>query len=198
MQSVLTIDKLNDMAAQIEATKLSLVTQEQGMSDHDKKVDRFIAEHQAEWKAIGEHYRLLRKSRGFTQSQVAEALGVSPTKISQFENGKCVSHANLLENAYSMFFAIDDEINGVLDIERYTDHIIGNIEEFVTDHTPAQHSKLLRSIVKLGKYLYDAQERLGAHVSPMVMCGLIDVAMEAKVKQDPLFINAMQRLYANN
>jgi len=86
----LTMDQLDDMTAQIEATKLSLVTREQTKSAHNIKADRFIADHQEEWKVIGEQCRARREKRGLTQLYIANALGVSATKISQYERGRCV------------------------------------------------------------------------------------------------------------
>ena len=108
MQNVLTMDQLDDMTAQIEATKLSLVTREQGISDYDLVKDRFIAEHQDAWKATGEHYRSLRTGRGITRKSVAEALGVSASKISNFENGQGITHAKLIAKAYGMFLTLHE------------------------------------------------------------------------------------------
>src|SRR5437764_5430815 len=40
------------------------------------------------WRALGKQLRLAREAAGFTQSEVAEMLGVSRPTVSQIEGGK--------------------------------------------------------------------------------------------------------------
>jgi len=105
---MLTIEELNTMVTQIEATKLSLVARDESRDYFEARKKRFIIEHRGKWKEIGNEFREERESYGLTQELVAKALGVSASKVSNFENGRSITHAKLMESAYSMFLKIHE------------------------------------------------------------------------------------------
>lgn len=160
MQNILTVEQLDTMAAQIEATKLSLVAREESRENLEARKERFIAQHQSEWKETGSHYRALRISKGLSQESVAEALGVSASKISNFENGKSITHAKLVAKSYKMFLAIHQEVCNIETIEDYASSVIGNIEELVRDCEPKERPATLRAVKILSDYLFNVQVRL--------------------------------------
>jgi len=109
-QTTLTIEQLDDMAAQIESHKAALALREESKEHFEKAKERFILAHQDEWLKTGKHYRALRIGKGLSQESVAIALGVSASKISNFESGKSITHAKLVANAYKMFLELREAV----------------------------------------------------------------------------------------
>lgn len=160
MNNLLTVEQLNTMAEQIEATKLSLIAREESKDYFEAAKERFIKENQDEWRETGKYYRSLRVSQGLSQADVAYAIGVSPSKISNFENGHSISHAKLVEKAYKMSLAIDKEASNIKNIETYVDSVIGNIEGLIEGYEPGQRASVLKSVKILSDYLFNTQIRL--------------------------------------
>ena len=97
----ITLDKINTMAAELEAMKAQLA-EPTVKSNWTNASPDFLAKNQPEWIAKGAHYKSLRESFGISKAKTARMLGVSTTKLTKFEQGGCVSHAALMENAYRM------------------------------------------------------------------------------------------------
>lgn len=70
-----------------------------------ERARRYVERNQNHWQAKGAIFRNWRESLGLTVSQVARALGISPARVTRFENGEPVRDARLLESAYSMLLA---------------------------------------------------------------------------------------------
>jgi len=72
----------------------------------EERKEQFILEHQDKWRKIGNEFKESRESYGLTKQFVAKELGVSVSKVSNFENGNSITHAKLMENAYFMLFIL--------------------------------------------------------------------------------------------
>lgn len=62
----------------------------------------FIAENQTEWKEIGQFFKGKREKRNMTKAAMARNIGISPSTLTNFEEGEPVQSAKLIQRAYSM------------------------------------------------------------------------------------------------
>ena len=193
MQNVLTVEQLNSMSAQIEAHKLALVSREESRGYLEERKERFIAKHQEEWKAMGSHYRSLRVACGLSQEQVADAIGVSTSKVSNFENGRSITHAKLVAKAYEMFLAIHKEVCDLENIHDYAGNVIENVELFVKNCQPEEQPTTLHAIKCLSDYLFEMQIRL-AQQKPKAKLRLQGKVMETEITKDPVYRNLMKQM----
>lgn len=64
-------------------------------------------------KEIGQRLASLRKVKGFTQKQLSDALGVSQSNLSDYENGGLRLHAELILDICSTLSISADELLGL-------------------------------------------------------------------------------------
>ena len=64
-------------------------------------------------KAIGQRLASLRKAGGFTQKQLADAIGVSQSNLSDYENGGLRLHAELFLDVCRALSISADELLGL-------------------------------------------------------------------------------------
>ncbi len=60
-------------------------------------------------KIVGENFRRLRKNKGLTQEQLAEALKIQPNSLALIETGRTFISSELLSKA-SNFFDVDASV----------------------------------------------------------------------------------------
>ena len=64
-------------------------------------------------KNIGQRLASLRKAKGFTQKQLSDALGVSQSNLSDYENAGLRLHAELILDICSILAISADELLGL-------------------------------------------------------------------------------------
>lgn len=67
---------------------------------------------------FGNRLRKLRKSRGLTQAQLADLLGLSPAAIGNYENGDRIPRPKHLSQICILFNVTSDYLLGISSIER--------------------------------------------------------------------------------
>lgn len=68
--------------------------------DRQRRRELFIEKHQEEWRKRGKKYRYIRKLMEISHYELAKCLGLSPSVILAFEEGKPVQRPRFVEGAY--------------------------------------------------------------------------------------------------
>lgn len=64
---------------------------------------------------IGDSFKRFRQERGFTQQQVAEALGIQKSAYQRYEHGRVIPAATLIINLADLFDVSADYLLGRTD-----------------------------------------------------------------------------------
>jgi transcriptional regulator with XRE-family HTH domain len=102
---------------------------------------------------MGNRIKEVRKSKGITQKELAEKLGVTPQAVSQFEKTDSAKfNVSTLQNIAA---ALDCTINDLVDSELYSE--ISGIKELIDDPRDKRlMTYLLQKSSKLNRMGYDA------------------------------------------
>ena len=68
--------------------------------EREKRRRKYIKDNQDDWKIIGQQNRIARKLINISHYELAKCIGVSPSVILAFEEGRPVQRPRFVENAY--------------------------------------------------------------------------------------------------
>lgn len=99
-------DKILNNTEAVEMDNLARIYREDYIPNvlHQRaEKERFIGERVNEWEEEGQRYKKEREELGITKHEMACAISVSTTTISNFEKGYPVQRAELLKSAYDLY-----------------------------------------------------------------------------------------------
>jgi len=93
---------------------------------------------------FGKRVKELRKSKGYTQEQIAELIGIEPPNISKLEKG---IHFPLPENIEKLAKALNSNIQDLFDFEHFEDK--NNLKIKLQEYIETAEEKEIEFIYKL-------------------------------------------------
>ena len=99
---------------------------------------------------IGKQIFFLRKSKGITQEQLAQKLGVTNQAVSKWESEQCLPDIQLIPEIADFFSVSINELMGV-ETKNNDDDILITIKNAILDSEPGTE---MAQIVKIAKALH--------------------------------------------
>ncbi|MCP3031949.1 hypothetical protein LF817_11390 [Halobacillus sp. A1] len=90
---------------------------EDTIKELEARKELFIKENEQEWKEKGFLFKHSRETFGYTKAYVSNQIGISPGRLTKFENGSPVSDSKLIERCYFFFLkqqGMQDSMQNVL------------------------------------------------------------------------------------
>ena len=102
-------------------------------------------------KQFGKRIKEIKKSKGYTQEQLAERIGIEPPNVSKLEKGL---HFHLPENIEKISKALDVEIKDLFDFEHINSRQIltNQLKKYIDSATDKDIEFLYKTIKNLQQY----------------------------------------------
>ncbi|MCM0758498.1 hypothetical protein M7775_07930 [Sporomusa sphaeroides DSM 2875] len=93
---------LESVAVGTQGANIPVTTGEYSYSSREKCREEFVAENTNAWQQIGLKYKTWRLSQCLPKSYVARNIGIAPSTLTKFEDGKPCKIAKTIQAAYEL------------------------------------------------------------------------------------------------